>query len=301
MSMKHKAFSSDITVIEGERAVSAVISTTAVDRDCEVLLAAGANWKDFSANPVCFWDHAYCQYDAEMSEKLPIGQCVAIKRDSDSISFKMTFAERPAAHPAGEEWLPDTLLSLYQQGVMRAFSVGFIPIEIRNATDKDLITFGADCRRVISKWKLLEVSAVALPANQEAVALAVSKGLITRDGAKSIFGKAGEVTDEQIAAAAPADVTAPAQAEQSPESQGEVTDNNANKPGEQPAGDAPADTASEESAPEAESPPAEDATPTKRIHRRVLKSNASVTIQKTIIRREIRNEIRKARGAIYAD
>lgn len=297
MAMKHKAFSSDISVIEGERAVSAVISTTAVDRDCEVLLASGANWKDFGANPVCFWDHAYCQYDAEIAEKLPIGQCVAIKRDADSISFKMTFAERPATHPADEEWLPDTLLSLYQQGVMRAFSVGFIPIEIRNATDKDLITFGADCRRVISKWKLLEVSAVALPANQEAVAMAVSKGLITRDGAKSMFGKSGEVTDEQVAAAAAPDSGAePSPAEPTPEAQAESPEGDA--PTAEAAPEAPA---AEEAQPQEAQTPAESPVPVKRIHRRVLRSTGGNTIQKTIIRKELRDQIRKSRGAIYAD
>jgi hypothetical protein len=211
MKNQYKAFSSDISVVEGERAVAAIISTDAVDRDGEVLIPQGMNAKDYQLNPVGFFNHAWAEYGGEAKDKLPVGQCVAIAKAADSISFKFIFAERPATYPQDQEWLPDTLLSLYQQGVMRAFSVGFMPVETRAATDKDLMTFGADCRRVVSKWKLFEVSCVPLPCNQEAVALAVSKKLITRDGAKSLFGKSGEVTDEQIATAEAVVVGEPAE------------------------------------------------------------------------------------------
>jgi hypothetical protein len=200
MKTLYKSFSTDISVTDGERAVSAVISTIAVDRDGETLLALGCNYKDYSANAVVFYNHSYADWSASPQDKLPVGKCVGLAKDKDEIRFKMVFAERPANHPSGEEWLPDTLFALYQQGIMRAFSVGFIPVEIRAATDKDLLTFGADCRRVVSKWNLLEVSAVPLPANQEAVAMAVSKRLITRDQVKSIFGEKAAESDDVIAA-----------------------------------------------------------------------------------------------------
>ena len=41
---------------------------------------------------------------------------------------------------------------------------------------------------MISKAKLIEVSCVPVPANQDALATAVSKGLITRDRATKMFG-----------------------------------------------------------------------------------------------------------------
>lgn len=193
-----KAFSADISVIEGERAVSAVISTTAVDRDGEVLIPQGCNWKDYSDNPVVFYNHAYADFLASSQEKMPVGRCEGMKRTDHDIRCKIVFASRPSDYPAEQEWLPDTLLSLYQQGIMRAFSVGFMPMEVRPATSKDLATFGADCQMVTSKWKLLEVSCVPLPANQEAVALAVSKGLVTEKRAKEIFGEkeTGRVPEE---------------------------------------------------------------------------------------------------------
>lgn len=201
-----KAFSTDVTVDEGERAVTAIISTNAVDRDGEVLIPQGMYAKDYEKNPVVFFNHSYADYFLDdVGAKLPVGKCVALTRKDDSIIAKTVFATRPDGYPAEKEWLPDTLFSLYQQGVMNAFSVGFIPTEMRPATDKDVEKFGAGCRRVYSKWKMHEYSVVPLPANQEAITLAVSKGLIKADVAKRLFEsglvKANEARTETIAKA----------------------------------------------------------------------------------------------------
>lgn len=195
-----KAFSADVTVNEGERSVTARITTAAVDRDNEVLIPAGCNAKDFQANPVVFLNHSYWT--------LPVGKCTGIQRDETGITAKTTFAERPKNHPEGQEWVPDTLFSLFQQGVLKGFSVGFIPIEARPATDKDVLDFGAGVRRVFSKWKLLEYSVAPLPCNQEAVAMAVSKGFIGADLAEKLFGKPVETTkSEEKPAENPAEET----------------------------------------------------------------------------------------------
>ena len=175
-----KAFSSDIKIVAGERAVTAKISTVAVDRDGDVLIPAGCYTKDFEKNPVVFLGHDYFT--------LPTGKVAAIKRTDDSVEAKVIFADRPEGYPEGKEWLPDTLLSLYKQGVMRAFSVGFTAIDARPATDRDAKKFGEGVKRVFSKWNLMELSMVALPANQEAVVTAVSKGLMTPFAAKTLFG-----------------------------------------------------------------------------------------------------------------
>jgi hypothetical protein len=135
-----KAFSSEVTANEGERAVTVWMSTTAVDRDGEVLIPQGCNSKNFERNPVVMWDHVYLG-------RLPVGQCVAIKREEHGLKGKIVFAERPESHPVTEEWLPDTLLSLYRQKVMRAVSVGLVPIESRPATDRDVKQYGDGCRR----------------------------------------------------------------------------------------------------------------------------------------------------------
>lgn len=175
-----KAFSADVTVRDGEREVSAYISTAAVDRDGEVLVPQGMNSKDFEKNPVVFLGHTYYT--------LPVGQVVSLKRDDKGIMAKVKFATRPESHPYDQEWMPDTLLALFQQKVLRGFSVGFLPKESRPATDRDVEVYGAGCRRVISKWTLLELSVAPLPCNQEAVALAVSKGMCSAAAAKGVWG-----------------------------------------------------------------------------------------------------------------
>ena len=91
-----KAFSADVSVNEGERAVTAKISTIAVDRDGEVLIPRGCDVKDFEKNPIVYLAHDYFT--------LPVGKCVAIKRTDDEIIAKTVFASRPPDHPAGEEW-----------------------------------------------------------------------------------------------------------------------------------------------------------------------------------------------------
>lgn len=188
--IQHKAFSADVSVVDGERAVMAKISTIAVDRDGEVLIPQGCNTKDYEKNPIVTWMHDYYS--------LPVGKIAAIKRDAESVSAKIVFASRPENHPADEEWFPDVVFSMYQQKVLSAFSVGFDPIESRPSTDRDLEKFGAGCRRVTNKWSLLEVGCVTIPCNQEAVATAVSKGFIRETTAEKIFGKseATEAPDE---------------------------------------------------------------------------------------------------------
>lgn len=178
-----KAFSADITVSAGERAVSAYISTTAVDRDGDVMVPQGCNSKDFQANPVVYFNHNYYY-------ELPVGRCAAISREDDGITAKTIFAERPKSLPADEEWVPDTLFEMFQQDVIKGFSVGFEIIEARPASTRDIEKYGEGCRRVISKWRLYEYSVAPMPCNQEALAMAVSKGIVGPKMAKGVFNLA---------------------------------------------------------------------------------------------------------------
>ena len=149
------------------RTVTARISTTSIDRDGDVLLPSGIDLKDFRKNPVVLLNHD--------QGGLPVGRALSVKRESGGIIAEVQFAERPAGHPSSVEWIPDTVFNLFQQGILKAFSVGFIPLEMREPTDKDMKKFGEDVRNVISKWSLLEFSVVNVPANQDALVLQVAK------------------------------------------------------------------------------------------------------------------------------
>jgi HK97 family phage prohead protease len=170
MDQMLKRFSSDTRLADDDdRAVQARISVAVADRDGDVVMADGCDWSDYQKNPVVMLGHDYWS--------LPVGKCAGLARDKEAITAKTVFASRPSDYPADKEWVPDTLLSLFKQRVLSAFSVGFMPMQMREATARDREAYGEQCRRIISKWKLLEYSVVPIPANQDAVALAVSKGL----------------------------------------------------------------------------------------------------------------------------
>jgi len=183
-----KAFSADITIEDGERAVIARVSTRAVDREGDVLIPAGCRTADYEKNPVVFLNHNYWT--------LPVGRCAALRKTDDAIIAKTVFAERPADFPADQEWMPDTLLALFKQGVLRAFSVGFLPIESRPASKKDIEEHGDNCRRVFNKWNMMEYSVACIPANQEAVATAVAKGIVSDATAKALGMSQAEIEPE---------------------------------------------------------------------------------------------------------
>ena len=159
----------------GTRKVVARISSTSVDRDGDVLLPSGLDLKDFRHNPVLLWSHN--------GDQLPIGKVPHIEPRHDDVVATVIFADRPKSLPKTSEWPADTIHDLFQQGVLKAFSVGFsVPIGgFRMAEKRDQARFGEGVRRVITRWKLAELSVVSVPANQDAVALAVSKGRLRPD------------------------------------------------------------------------------------------------------------------------
>ena len=168
-----KTFETKLTTKPGERSVIARISTTSVDRDGDVLLPSGVDLRDFKKNPVVLFMHE--------GKKLPVGTAPLIVRKPDSIIAKVMFAERPDTLPDAQEFVPDTVFSMFQQGVLRAFSVGFMLDKARVPTPDDVRRFGRTVKQVITKWRLLEFSVVSVPANQDALAEAVSKGYVPRN------------------------------------------------------------------------------------------------------------------------
>lgn len=168
-----KTFDTKLTTKPGERSVIAKISTTAVDRDGDVVLPSGVDLTDFVKNPVVLFIHD--------NQRLPVGTAPIVLRKRDSIIAKVMFAERPASMPPEQEFIPDTVFSMFQQGVLRAFSIGFMLDKARVPTPDDVRRFGAGVRQVITKWRLLEFSIVPVPANQDALAVAVSKGFVPKN------------------------------------------------------------------------------------------------------------------------
>jgi hypothetical protein len=94
------------------------------------------------------------------------------KKTAEGILSKMQFAKTQMA---------EEIFQLYKEGFMRAFSVGFIPKEWTDGDGEKVP------RRTYTKWELLEYSAVPVPANPDALALAISKGLLQDDSLRKRF------------------------------------------------------------------------------------------------------------------
>jgi len=139
------------------RTFEAVASTEAPDRWGDVVKQDGWELDNFKKNPVLLWMHKY--------DEPPIGKVVDIRVEGGKLVFKAQFADE-GTHP-----LADTAYQLYKQGILRAFSVGFIPKEF------DHNEHGGYTYR---RQELLEISAVTVPANQEALIMAL-KSLVARN------------------------------------------------------------------------------------------------------------------------
>ena len=165
--------------------LTALVSTNAIDRYMEVIDPDGMDARNFRKNPVVLWAHDYTQP--------PIGKALWIKKEGDGIVSKVKFANTPK----GQE-----IFSLYKDGFMKAFSIGFIPIETENMQDDDMVD-DPDMpkkpkkpKKIYKKWELLEYSAVPVPANPEAVALCVQRGLIKSEDAPAILERGFDNIDK---------------------------------------------------------------------------------------------------------
>lgn len=132
--------------------VTTIITTNAPDRDNDIVEPDGANLKDFKNNPIMFFNHDYYH---------PIGKWLRTKKVNlekglRGIEGVVKFSE------ISEE--AQLLFGLMKEGILNAFSIGFIPIDFekREGFENDWGGFH------IKKWILLEASLVGVPANPTA-------------------------------------------------------------------------------------------------------------------------------------
>ena len=184
--MNSKNLTASIRKTAGKaRTFTATITTDSVDRDGEVVIPGGMNSRDYEKNPVLLYEHDALK---------PIGKMMRMKRGERSIEAEFALAPRPEGHTG--DWLPDTVAALMDFGALNTMSIGFMGLEARPASKADTERFGDGVRRVYGKWKLLEVSVVSIPANQDAIITAVRKGLVSAAAVKRF----GVIVPDQPAA-----------------------------------------------------------------------------------------------------
>ena len=142
----------------GEDGTTTVIaSTPSVDRMDDIV---AADWKieRFMANPICAWSHDY--------SIPPVGKVIGLTLDGDTLVARIKWDDSDA-NPLGQ-----TVAHQYREGFMSAVSVGFAPGKStpRNQFKSDDPRY-AERGSVFTENELLELSAVAIPANAECVAI----------------------------------------------------------------------------------------------------------------------------------
>ena len=156
----------------GERSVLFTISKEVVDRDGDILRASGVDFSNYMKNPVFLSFHN--------SREFPLGKVTKFWVEGNEVKAVVYFPtlEELSTDPnnASEKAkLVDFTYHCYKTGMLNAVSVGFIPLEwIETDNGYDIL-----------KWELLEFSAVAVPANQDAIAQAVKS--FGNDFAKSFI------------------------------------------------------------------------------------------------------------------
>lgn len=149
------------------------ITTDSLDRDGEVMQPLGMDSSEFDKSGAIFWNH---DYDKPVAK--PAGKMV---RTKGYVDCEAEFAKRPDDYQG--DFFPDFARAMVQQGIVKGVSVGFIPIEARSPSKKDVETWGDDVRRVHSKFRLLEWSIAPVQCNPDAVIqMAISKGIINEKG-----------------------------------------------------------------------------------------------------------------------
>jgi HK97 family phage prohead protease/HK97 family phage major capsid protein len=145
-----------------------VLSDATVDRYGDVIEPAGWMLDQFRQNPIALFNHSAMQ---------PIGKWKNIRVDDERLMADF----EPAAK--GTSRRTDEILSLVEQGILKATSVGFLGIESEPLDPKRP---GRGTR--YTRQELLETSIVSVPANPAALQIAKSLN-ISDDTMTLVFGE----------------------------------------------------------------------------------------------------------------
>jgi HK97 family phage major capsid protein/HK97 family phage prohead protease len=164
-----------MAVNEGTGMTFALSVNDVVDRHGDIVEVSEKSvmLDNFRANPVAlaFHDHS-----------APVGLWKNIRITGGKLLADLQLAKK------GTSEFIDTLHSLVEQGIVKAVSIGFKPVEAEYIDEKD--PWGG---MRFKRWELLEASLVSVPAHPQALAVAKSLGAST-DTINRIFSKSGEAS-----------------------------------------------------------------------------------------------------------
>ena len=149
-----------------------VASSEALDRYEEVIVPAGWRLGNYRRNPVFQNAHQYGDVLFTLGRALLTEVREVAGREALFQRIEFAVEINPVARIA---------YGLYKGRFLNAVSVGFIPIRWENGGAE------AGYRRKYLEQELLEVSAVGIPANPEALQLGLKSGAIARDDVQALL------------------------------------------------------------------------------------------------------------------
>jgi len=147
--------------------VTFILSDETPDRMGDVIMANGWKLANFKRNPIALFGHR---------SDLPIGKWKNLRIENDKLKGDLELAEK------GTSPRIDEMISLVEQDILRAVSVGFKPLKHEPLDEKD--PWGGV--RFLQQ-ELLETSLVSVPANQNALRVVRSLG-ISEETQQMVFG-----------------------------------------------------------------------------------------------------------------
>ena len=160
--MRYKQFQNEFQVDSLNREVIAIISTSAPDRDNEIVLPQGLRKANYAGRPI-LWQH-----DRDIPA---IGSLMWVKPGNNQVIAKFRISNKTE--------FADDIYQLITEGHLSAVSVGFEVFNERPATKEEQEQFGK-VSSVITDWELLETSICNVPANEEAMIISKSLSEKTR-------------------------------------------------------------------------------------------------------------------------
>lgn len=170
---------SDTALIKGvdlkKRTLTIIGSDETKDRDGDIISVSGWQLENYLKNPVFQWAHNYTSP--------PIGRAITLvrRRSPARLEFVIRFPSE-GVYP-----FADMILAMYNERIMNASSVGFIPRTWEDLPIDKEEQGGYRRARKYTKQELLELSAVPVPANPSALQNAIKDLKLSKDYQKTAF------------------------------------------------------------------------------------------------------------------
>jgi len=137
---------------DAKRQITVIGSKAVNDRDNDIVSVDGMDIKNYKKNPVFIWSHR----GSETPENV-MGTAKKVWKEGKNLMFKLEFLDADINPRA------DMAYKMYKAKALRAFSIGFAPNWEKASYNEKRGGFDFPAS------ELLEISAVTVPANQEAL------------------------------------------------------------------------------------------------------------------------------------